>query len=147
MASTNPFVLTFARLTLASVAVMHGLATGFGLFGGPSIEGFATKLSDTTNTGSGTLVPLWAALELLAGVCLLLGSFTRFASALALTLVIVLVVVDGRYTSFWVGKNGLEFPLTLAALCLVTLTSGPGACVFDVTAAWQRWRAKRKAKP
>jgi uncharacterized membrane protein YphA (DoxX/SURF4 family) len=145
MASSNQLVLTFSRLTLASIAVMHGLANGFGLFGGPEIEGFTTKLSGTASTGSATL-PLWAGLELLVGICLLLGSFARVAAGVGFALVVVLVVVDERYTTFWAGDKGLEFPLAVAALCLVVLTHGPGACCFDVRAAWKRMREKAKVK-
>jgi uncharacterized membrane protein YphA (DoxX/SURF4 family) len=98
------------------------------------------------STGAGTITPIWAALELLVGVCLLLGSFARFAAALGLALLVVLVIFDQRYTSFWAANRGLEFPLTLIALSLVVLTHGPGACCFDVVGAWKRWRERRRAK-
>lgn len=151
MASGNQLVLTFSRLTISSVAVMHGLAHGFGAFGGPGMEGFATKLSEQVSTGKGT-IPLWAGLELVIGICLLLGSFARIAAGIAVAMLVVLVILDERYTRFWAVERGLEFPLVLIALSLVVVTHGPGAFCFDVREAWKKWRekvsrAKASAKP
>lgn len=74
---------------------------------------------------------LVTAVELLGGIALLLGLFTRWMAALlAIDMLMAVLVVYFEPTFF---KAGIELPLTLFAVCIALALSGPGAVSLDGT--------------
>ena len=72
--------------------------------------------------------------ELLGGIALLLGLFTRWtATLLALDMLVAVLVVYFQPTFF---KGGIEFPLTLLAACTALALSGAGAASLDGSSAF-----------
>ena len=71
--------------------------------------------------------------EVLGGIFLLLGLFTRLAAALLAIDMLVAVLVVYFEPAFF--KGGMEFPLTLFATCIALALSGAGAVSLDGTSA------------
>lgn len=72
-------------------------------------------------------------LEVLGGIFLLLGLFTRLAAALLAIDMLVAVLVVYFEPAFF--KGGTEFPLTLFATCIALALSGASAASLDGTSA------------
>jgi putative oxidoreductase len=72
--------------------------------------------------------------EVLGGIALLLGLFTRWTAALlAVDMLVAVLVVYFEPTFF---KAGIELPLTLLAGSVALALSGPGAVSLDGTRAF-----------
>jgi putative oxidoreductase len=67
--------------------------------------------------------------EVLGGIALLLGWFTRLTAALLAIDMLVAVLVVYFEPAFF--KGGVELPLTLLAICVALALSGPGAASLD----------------
>ena len=120
------FAFLTLRFSLGSMFIAHGLQKAFGLFGGPGIVRFSGMLS-----GLGFNPPLyWAYLaayiELIAGLFVLLGLFTRISAALLLMLTIVAAIKVHLPNGFFISQGGLEYNYIIAAVCFFIIISGPG---------------------
>jgi putative oxidoreductase len=116
--------LTFLRIVVGAVFLRHGLL----------------KLSDF-NGAVGLFeamhmpLPFFSAVvvtlvEVLGGVALLLGFFTRLAAALvALDMLVAVLVVYLKPTFF--QKGGIELPITLLAASVALAALGGGAALLD----------------
>jgi putative oxidoreductase len=67
--------------------------------------------------------------ELFGGAALVLGLFTRWAAALLAMDMLVAVLVVYFEPAFF--KTGIQFPLTLLAVCITFVLSGPGTLSLD----------------
>jgi putative oxidoreductase len=109
---------------------IHGLANAFGMFGGPGVHQFAAEIASYVSMSPELLAQLIAYGQLLTGLMLMLGLWTRFASIAVLTVLVLGILVTGRYQKFWVRLDGCEYLLALSALSLIIAVHGPGAwCV------------------
>lgn len=126
-ASASALALTFTRLVLGGIAIVHGLANAFGLFGGPGHEAIAAAIGQRISMAPEVLAWVISIGQLVAGLALVLGVLARPAALLMLALVVVNAVALSRYEAFFVDDNGLEYPLALAALCLAVAAQGAGA--------------------
>jgi putative oxidoreductase len=138
--------LTVIRVSLGLIALMHGLANSFGLFGGPGIERFATDMEARLAIAPGLTSFVVAFGELFIGLALISGAFARIAASVALILVVAMTFVTARYTTFFVQNAGFEYLLALAALCLVVTMFGAGAFCLDVGKLLQKMKERRLAK-
>jgi len=114
------------RLGIGVMFAAHGLQKVFGFFGGPGINGFSKMLS-----GLGFAPPVfWAYLaaytELLGGVFLVLGLFTRASAAMLLALIITAAVKVHLGKGFFLAAGGFEYTFVIAAACLALVLLGPG---------------------
>ena len=114
------------RVGLGIMFVSHGLQKAFGMFGGTGIGGFSEMLS-----GMGFKPALfWAYLaayaELVGGLFLILGIFTRGASFLLLVLIIVAAIKVHLSKGFFLSGGGFEYTFIIACICLALIIMGGG---------------------
>jgi putative oxidoreductase len=109
------------RLAVGLVFLMHGgqKLFVFGLAGTADIMG---KLGlPLPAVCAGVVITV----ELLGGLAILLGAFTRLAGAL-LAFEMVVAILVARWHGGFFAPYGYEFELTLLAACLTFALSGPG---------------------
>jgi len=118
------------RVGVGVVFLVHGAQKLF-VIGMPGVAGFLGSLGVPLPMLSAIVV---SGVELLGGLALLLGLFTRWAAApLAIDMAVALFTVHLR-GGFYVPK-GFEFVLTLLAACLALACLGSGAPSLDAALA------------
>ena len=114
------------RFCLGAIFIAHGLQKAFGLFAGPGIEGFAKFL------GSLGFAPavFWsytaAYIELIGGLFLLLGIFTRISSSFILAFIAVATIKVHLSKGFFASAGGFEYNLLIIGACIALIALGPG---------------------
>ncbi len=114
------------RLSLGIIFIAHGAQKAFGWFGGNGISGFAGML-----TNLGFRPPLfWACLtactELIGGLLLILGLFTRMACALLFVVMLVAVTAIHFPNGFFASNGGFEFNFLIMAALVSLAIMGTG---------------------
>lgn len=119
------------RIVVGLVFMMHGAQKlfVFGLGGTADIMG---KLGLPLPVICAAIV---IALELLGGLAILLGVFTRLAGAL-LAFEMLIAILVARLSGGFFAPYGYEFELTLLGACLTFALNGPGQMSLEET--WQR---------
>lgn len=118
------------RLGLGIMFAAHGLQKVFGVFGGPGIKGFSEMLGEM-----GFVPPVfWAYLasgvELLGGICLIIGLGTRISSALLFVLILVAGIKVHLKNGFFLMNGGIEYIFIIAcALVSLALLGSGKLCV------------------
>jgi putative oxidoreductase len=118
------------RIVLGGVLIPHGCQKLFGLFGGMGFAGNAAlfdKLGYTPGAFWGTLV---GCTELIGGILLVLGLFTRFAAAAVVIFMIMAIHFTSAKGFFW-SAGGWEYPLLIGICALFFLIRGGGHCSLD----------------
>jgi putative oxidoreductase len=126
----TPFALPLLRIGIGLILIPHGTQKLFGWFGGAGFTRFV-QIFESIGYKPGVLwVTLVAFTELVGGLLLVLGLFTRAAS-LAL---VIFMIVAVHYTSakgfFWT-QQGAEFPLLILLVGVVFLIRGGGDYSLD----------------
>jgi putative oxidoreductase len=118
------------RLALGAVFIGHGAQKVLGSFGG---AGFKAWIAGQTPFGFMRPAWLWLAAaalsELVGGVLILLGLLTRVGAFLLLCVMVTAVV--GKHWGSFFAPAGMEYPLTLLAICLALLIAGGGQLSVD----------------
>lgn len=122
----QPLALLVMRLTLGAIMVVHGYHKVFG-----GLQHFAHMVG-------GMGMPVWlgyvaAFTELLGGLFILAGFFTRFA-AFALCFDLVVAILKVHLHNGLLGspdRPGYEFPLAVATLAFALIFFGGGPIAFD----------------
>jgi putative oxidoreductase len=119
------------RITLGGILIPHGMQKLFGAFGGMGLTANAQlfdRLGYHPGMFWGTLVGLT---ELIGGILLVIGLFTR-AAALAVTIFMLNAVYFTSKTGgfFWTNR-GSEFSLLILAVAVFLLIRGGGAWSVD----------------
>ncbi|MBS1812062.1 MAG: DoxX family protein [Acidobacteria bacterium] len=118
------------RLALGVIFIAHGAQKVFGAFGGRGLSAF---LSAPAPLG---LWPSWfwmgaaAFAELLGGVLVLLGLFTRLG-ALAIAGVMITAIFGVHRHAFFANQGGMEFPLALLSIAITLIYLGGGKLSVD----------------
>ncbi len=131
------------RLILAAVFIAHGAQKVLGSFDGPGLKAF---------TSGGTtpfpfMKPAWlwlgaaAISELVGGVLVLLGLLTRVGAFLIFCTMLT-AVVGYHWQGGFFAPGGIEYPLTLLAICVTLLITGGGAASIDrkLSTGRRRWK-------
>ncbi len=121
-ASTSNFALLILRLACALPVLYHGSGILFGAIGGPGPQGFAAYLHLPVIYGY--LVGL---AQFAGGLAILLGAFERIGSVCVIIVMIGAIYRVHLPHGFDIGKNGMEFALTVLLLALGLLITGPGS--------------------
>jgi putative oxidoreductase len=118
------------RIALGAILIPHGMQKLFGAFGGMGFAGNAAlfdRIGFTPGVFWGTLV---GCTELIGGILLVLGLFTRFAAAA----VVIFMIMGVKFTSakgfFWT-QGGSEYALLIGFCALFFLIRGGGAWSLD----------------
>ena len=119
------------RLGIGIMFAAHGLQKAFGFFGGPGIKGFSQMLSGLGFVPAALWAYLGAYTEVLGGVFLILGLFTRASAAMLLVLIVTAGIKVHLGKGFFLSNGGFEYTFVIAAACLALLLLGPGK--FSIT--------------
>lgn len=119
------------RIVVGLVFMMHGAQKlfVFGLGGTADIMGKLGLPLPVVCAGIVIVV------ELLGGLAILLGVFTRLAGAL-LAFEMLIAILVARLSGGFFAPYGYEFELTLLGACLTFALNGPGQMSLEET--WQR---------
>ena len=128
--TSSTWVTVPLRLALAAVFMAHGAQKVLGSFGG---KGFSAWIAGPVPFSFMRPAWLWLAAaalsELVGGALLLLGLLTRVA-AFFLVCVMLAAIVGKHWGSFF-APAGMEYPLSLLAMCLAVLIAGGGQLSVD----------------
>jgi putative oxidoreductase len=112
------------RLGLGVMFMAHGLQKIFDPFGG--IEGFSKMLSDIGFYPPTFWAYAVAYVELIGGLFLILGLFTRLCSALLLIVMAVAVAKVHLPFGFFIMVGGFEYNFVIMAMCISLIMTGGG---------------------
>jgi len=129
-AAANDYAEPILRAALGAILIPHGMQKLFGAFGGMGFAGNAAlfdRIGYTPGIFWGTLV---GCTELIGGILLVLGLFTRFAAAAVLIFMIAAVHFTSAKGFFW-SSGGSEYPLLIGVCALFFLIRGGGKCSLD----------------
>jgi putative oxidoreductase len=128
--AANEYAEPILRIGLGAVLIPHGCQKLFGIFGGMGLTDNAAlfdRIGYTPGMFWGTLV---GCTELIGGILLVLGLFTRFAAAAVLIFMVVAVQFTSAKGFFW-NAGGFEYPLLIGICALFFLIRGGGHCSLD----------------
>src|SRR5258705_8863026 len=130
IATSSAWITIPIRLALAIIMVAHGSQKVLGTFSGPGFNGW---ISGTTPFSFMRPAWLWLAAaalsELVGGILVLLGLLTR-VGAFAIMCVMLTAIVGKHWGSFF-APGGMEYPLSLLAMCLALVIAGGGQLSVD----------------
>lgn len=125
--SMLPIAATLVRVIVGVMFLMH-VWTKFKL-GAPAVA--ANVFAKNGLEPALTLAYLIMVLELVGGICLIIGLFTRFfAAALAIEMLVALVAVH-LSKGYAAGAGGYEYVLLIGAVCFVLSIYGGGPYSVD----------------
>lgn len=131
IATAPTWVTVPLRLALGAVFIAHGAQKVFGAWGGP---GWAKWTANPTPFGFMRPTWLWMAAaavsELLGGALVLTGLLTRVGAFLILSTMLT-AIFGVHWGAFFSNNRGIEYPLTLAGVCLALLIAGGGQASVD----------------
>lgn len=137
---TTDFGLFVLRLMVGALLTMRGLQKLFGLFGGPGIDGFTQIVADSGFEHAKILAIAGGAIELVAGVMLIIGLATPIAAAGLLGLVGLGIAIrltgPDQVPLLSDTAQGLETQVLYAATLFALLFAGPGRWSVDRKWGW-----------
>ncbi len=137
--STNPAAqraargILIARVVVGVVFLAHGIQKAF-IFGYPGTRRAFTHMGVPIPPVTAAVVMV---VELVCGLALVLGFFTRLAATLLAIDMISAIAIVHISNGFFAPK-GIELPLTLLAILLALVHTGAGALALDNRLARRR---------
>jgi putative oxidoreductase len=128
--SLGEFAEPILRIALGGVLIPHGMQKLFGAFGGMGLHANAAlfeKIGYSPGIFWGTLVGLT---ELVGGIMLVIGLFTRFAAAAVLIFMLTAIKFTSAKGFFW-SNGGMEYPLLIGVCALYFVIRGSGPWSVD----------------
>ncbi len=128
--SFEPYTLPLLRIAMGLVLIPHGCQKFFGWFHGLGFDGF-NQLFDKLGYHPGIAYTLIAGtVELVGGICLVLGLFTRVASLFLVIFMIFGIQFTSQKGFFWT-QGGAEYSVLILVVGLVFLIRGGGLYSLD----------------
>ena len=130
------WIVGMARVVLGIIFFAHGAQKMLGWYGGPGLANTMRTFTEHLHLPR-ALAFLVIAGELVSGVGLIVGLFSRIAAVfIVLTMVGAIVTVHFRFGLFmdWFGSqkgHGIEYHLLAIALAMVVVVRGGGAFSLD----------------
>lgn len=122
--------LPMLRIVLGLILIPHGCQKAFGWFGGAGFARF-TQIFDSIGYKPGAVwLSIIIFVELVGGLCLVLGLFTRVAALLVGVFMVNALWVLWAKGFFWTA-GGWEYSLLILAVSLVFMVRGGGNCSLD----------------
>jgi len=127
------------RLAMATIFVAHGAQKVLGSFNGPGFEKWISIPPPFS-----FMKPSWLWLgaaafsELIGGILIFLGLLTR-VGAFLIACTMITALLAKHWPSFF-APQGIEYPLSLVAICLALLISGGGMASVDLAMSGGRRR-------
>ena len=126
----EPYALPLLRVGIGIILIPHGCQKLFGWFGGLGFEKFS-GIFDKIGYKPGWLWVLIVALtEVVGGICMVLGLFTRVAALFIAIFMVNAIWFTSAKGFFWTA-GGLEYSLLLLLVAIVFLVHGGGNCSLD----------------
>ena len=129
-ASLETYMLPLLRATLGLILIPHGCQKLFGWFGGMGFEKFAALFDKLGYKPGAFWVAVVALTEVVGGLMLVFGFFTRFA-ALAIAIFMINAVIFTSAKGFFWTNGGSEFSILLLVVALVFVVRGGGELSVD----------------
>ena len=123
-------MLPMLRIVLGAILIPHGCQKLFGWFGGMGFTRFSALFDQLGYKPGVVWVTIVALTELVGGIMLILGLFTRFAAAGVVIFMINAVWFTSAKGFFWTA-GGSEFSILILAVALVFLVRGGGEYSID----------------
>jgi len=114
------------RICLGVVFMAHGLQAVLGMFGGPGINGFSDMLASLGFKPALFWAYLGAYVELIGGLFIILGIFTRGAALFILIFMVVAAFKVHLAKGFFIQAGGFEYNFVIICICIALMLSGPG---------------------
>ncbi len=118
------------RIALGVVFIAHGAQKVFGAFGGSGLKSFVSASAPLGLWPSWVWMGSAAFAELIGGLLVLLGLFTRIGAGLIAT-VMTVTILGVHWGRFFVQDRGMEFPFTLLCIAITLLITGGGKLSVD----------------
>jgi putative oxidoreductase len=123
-------MLPLLRITLGAILVPHGCQKLFGMFGGMGFTRFSALFDQIGYKPGAFWVAVVALTELVGGLLLVFGLFTRFA-ALAVAIFMINAVHFTSAKGFFWTAGGSEFSILILVVALIFLIKGGGEYSID----------------
>jgi len=114
------------RFSLGIMFIAHGLQKAYGMFAGSGIKNFSDMLSSIGFAPPLLWAYLAAYLELIGGLCILIGLGTRIFSGLLFILIVIAAVTVHLRNGFFLMNGGVEYTFIIASMCLSLVILGTG---------------------
>ena len=124
---TAPWGIALLRVVTGIIFLMHGQQKMFE-FGIGGVTGMMTGLGVPA---PGLMAIIVTLVELVGGIALILGAFTRIAALLVAIDVLVAFFLVHMPNGFFASNGGVELVLMLATAGVTLVLTGPGAMALD----------------
>jgi putative oxidoreductase len=128
--SLDRYMLPLLRVTLGVILIPHGCQKLFGWFGGMGFTKFSALFDQLGYKPGAFWVAVVAVTELVGGLMLVFGLFTRFAAAGVVIFMLNAVWFTSAKGFFWTA-GGMEFSLLILIVALVFVVRGGGEYSID----------------
>jgi putative oxidoreductase len=129
-ATLDPYMLPLLRAALGVILIPHGCQKLFGWFGGAGFARFSQIFDGIGYRPGAFWVAVVALTELVGGLMLVFGFFTRFAALAVVIFMLNAVWFTSAKGFFWTA-GGSEFSILLLVVALVFLVKGGGNLSID----------------
>jgi putative oxidoreductase len=128
--SLGPYMLPLLRVVLGAILIPHGCQKLFGWFGGAGFARFSQIFEGIGYKPGAFWVAVVALTELVGGLMLIFGFFTRFAALAVVIFMINAVWFTSAKGFFWTA-GGSEFSILILFVALVFMIRGGGDYSID----------------
>ena len=117
------------RLTVGLAFFLHGAQKVFGWFEGSGLEKWSEYLA--SKNYSKPVAYFAAYVEMIAGILLIVGIFTKLSSVSMLIFMLFAVWIAHLEKGYFSNKGGYEYQLLLIVSCVVLIVLGGGEYSLD----------------